>query len=156
MKGFTMTTPARATFDRIVHVETMLWNRCDEEVRQRTGLPLARVEVLRIIAEVEKCRVNDIVSRLLITGSAVSKLVDRLEASGHCTRQPNPDDRRSSVISVTDRGKRALAEAEEVLEPLLQQYLIVADLNCLDRFLVQVEQALSQAVGSVTDLSNDE
>lgn len=150
-----MTTPARATFDRIVHVETMLWNRCDDEVQKRTGLPLARIEVLRIIAEVAQCRVNDIVSRLLITGGAVSKLVDRLEASGHCTRQPNPDDRRSSVISVTDLGKMVLAQAEEVMEPLLQQYIVVADLNCLDKALMKVQEALMQAAASGPGASDD-
>jgi hypothetical protein len=68
-----MPTPERKTFGRIVHIETRLWNRCDAELRRRTGLSLGRLEVLRVIAEVKQCRVGDIVTRLLITVVAFSR-----------------------------------------------------------------------------------
>lgn len=142
-------TPARKTFDLLVRVETMLWNRCDDELGRRTGLRLGRLEVLRIVAAVDQCRVGDIASQLQITVGAVSKLVDRLEASGHCRRQPNPDDRRSSVISVTDQGRAALAEAEGVIDPLLERCLVAANLNHLNAALAHIEQALSQGVEPV-------
>jgi DNA-binding MarR family transcriptional regulator len=138
-----MTSLVRSTFDRLVHVETLLWNRCDEELLCRTGLRLGRLEVLRVIASVEQCRVNDIAMRLQITVGAVSKLVDRLEESGHCRRAPNPEDRRSSVLSVTPLGRTALEEAERIIDPLLQRCFADADLHSLNEALSRVEQTLT-------------
>jgi DNA-binding MarR family transcriptional regulator len=137
-----LTSPARLTFDRLVHVETMLWNRLDDNLRQRVGLPLARLEVLRVIAHTECCRVNEVASGLLITVGAASKLVDRLEASGHCARQPNPDDRRSSLLNVTALGRTTLTQAEALLEPLLDRAFASVQLPHLDAALAQVERTL--------------
>lgn len=137
-----MTTPARSTFDRLVRVETLLWHRLDDELRRQLGLRLGRLEVLRVIADTAGCRVHDVASRLLITVGAASKLVDRLEASGHCERHPNPADRRSSLIEVTDVGQAALTQAETLLEPLLGRAFASVRLSHLDDALAQVEQAL--------------
>lgn len=140
-----MTSPVRSTFDRLVRVEILLWNRLDDELRRHTGLPLGRLEVLRVIAGTEGCRVQDIASRLLITVGAASKLVDRLEASGHCQRHPNPDDRRSSLLTVTAVGQVALTQAETLLEPLLGQAFAAVHLPHLNDALAQVEQVLTAA-----------
>jgi DNA-binding MarR family transcriptional regulator len=139
-----MTSLARSTFDRLVHLETMLWNAADDELRRRTGLRLGRLEVLRVIAGVDQCRVNDIAGRLQITVGAVSKLVDRLEESGHCQRQPNPTDGRSSLITVTGAGREALDDAEHVIEPLLQRCFASADLEYLNDTLARVELAVHE------------
>ena len=46
----------------------------------------------------------------------ISKLVDRVEASGMCRRRPNPEDRRSSLIELTPAGRRRLAEATRSMQ----------------------------------------
>ncbi|GGK33862.1 transcriptional regulator [Deinococcus malanensis] len=140
-----MTLSARQLFDRLVHVETLLWGRCDEELQHQTGLTLGRLEVLRVIASVDPCRVNEISTRLLITVGAASKLVDRLEASGLCQRQPNPQDRRSSLLTVTDTGHATLTQAEAILEPLLNQAFASVSLPALHDALNHIERALDPA-----------
>ena len=40
-------------------------------------------------------------------------MLDRLEAAGFVRREPNPDDRRSVIVTLTDRGDAALAEYRE-------------------------------------------
>jgi DNA-binding MarR family transcriptional regulator len=141
--GVLLTTAARQTFDRLVHVETMLWNRCNQVLRRRGCLPLGRLEVLRVIAQTEHCRVNDVSFKLLITVGAASKLVDRLEASGHCGRLPNPNDRRSSLLGVTAEGWTALSQAETLLEPLLEQVFAAVHLPQLGDTLALIEQVLA-------------
>jgi hypothetical protein len=47
--------------------------------------------------------VFDIAEELSLTVGGTSKLVDRIEAAGHCVRRANPDDRRSSIIELTPR-----------------------------------------------------
>lgn len=138
-----MTSSVRSTFDQLVRVEILLWNRLDDELQRHTGLPLGRLKVLRVIASTQGCRVQDIASRLLITVGAASKLVDRLEASGHCQRHPNPDDRRSSLLTVTNMGQATLTRAETLLEPLLNQAFAAVHLPQLMDALAQVEQVLT-------------
>ncbi|WP_019011577.1 MarR family winged helix-turn-helix transcriptional regulator [Deinococcus aquatilis] len=140
-----MPLSARTLFDRLVHVETMLWNRCDDELQRQIGLPLGRLEVLRVIAQIQHCRVNDVASRLLITVGAASKLVDRLEASGHCQRHPNPDDRRSSRLSVTDVGQTTLTGSETLMEALLTQAFAAVSFAPLHDALSTIEQTLTTA-----------
>ena len=47
-----------------------------------------------------------------ITVGAASKAVDRLENAGLAARSPAVDDRRSSLITLTDRGLRVVADGE--------------------------------------------
>jgi len=69
------------------------------------------------------CRVYDIANELGITTGGTSKLVDRIEASGYCRRLPNPDDRRSSLLELTEEGRRMLAEAGTAFDDELRRRL---------------------------------
>jgi DNA-binding MarR family transcriptional regulator len=55
--------------------------------------------------------VLDIVRDVAITVGAASKAVDRVEAAGWCQRSANPNDRRSSYLTLTEAGEQALAAA---------------------------------------------
>jgi DNA-binding MarR family transcriptional regulator len=52
--------------------------------------------------------------QLQITVGAASKVVDRVEAAGHCARQPDPRDRRSSLLVLTPAGAAAAGTMFEV------------------------------------------
>lgn len=48
--------------------------------------------------------------RLGWTTGGVTALIDRLESAGYVRRAPHPTDRRSVLIHLTDRGRRATAK----------------------------------------------
>ena len=50
--------------------------------------------------------------------TTVSSYVKRLQARGHVTRDPNPEDRRSSVIRLTAEGRRIHDEAKTRMTPV--------------------------------------
>jgi len=52
----------------------------------------------------------------VITVGGTSKLIDRIESSGHCRRRPNPEDGRSSVIELTASGRRLLDKATQAVD----------------------------------------
>lgn len=106
----------RQVFDDLVRVETALWNAVDTRLREDCGLPLGRYESMTVIDRRESCRVNDIAADLIITVGAVSKLVDRIAAAGHCVRRRDPADARSSIIELNDAGRTLLAHAHDVVE----------------------------------------
>ena len=90
-----------ALFSELIRYETELWNAVDARLRGDCDLPLTRFEPMQIIGRRKACRVHDIAEELSITVGGTSKLVDRIEAFGHCRRRPNPGDRRSSLIELT-------------------------------------------------------
>ena len=106
----------RQVFDDLVRVETALWNAVDTRLRADCGLPLGRYESMSVIDRRKSCRVNDIAADLIITVGAVSKLVDRIAAAGHCVRRRDPADARSSIIELTDAGRTLLVRAHDVVE----------------------------------------
>ena len=107
-------------FSDLIRFETELWNAIDARLRAEHDLPLHKFEPMQIIASRPNCRVYDIASALSLTTGGVSKLVDAIEASGHCRRRPNPADRRSSIIELTPAGKKALAQATKTFEQELE------------------------------------
>jgi len=69
------------------------------------------------------CRVYDIATELGITTGGTSKLVDRIEANGYCRRLPNPADRRSSLVQLTEAGRRLFTEAGTAFDDELERRL---------------------------------
>ena len=125
------------TFSNLVRVETILWNGVDRRLREECDLTLARFETMQVISRSEACRVLDIAEALVIGWGGASKIVDRVEAAGHCRRRPNPADARSSLITLTPRGRASLNRATASVTAELQVRLATAltptqleDLSC--------------------------
>jgi DNA-binding MarR family transcriptional regulator len=116
----------RTLFHDLVRFETELWNAVDARLRADFDLPLSRFEPMLVISRRHSCRVYDIAEELAITVGGTSKLVDRIEASGHCVRRPNPGDRRSSIIELTPQGKRLVAAAGRAFDDELTTRLDAA------------------------------
>ena len=113
----------RQLFNDIIRFETELWNAVDARLKSEFNLPLTHFEPMSVIDRLPGCRVYDIGRELGITTGGVSKLVDRIEASGYCRRLQNPADRRSSLLELTPEGERLLAAAGAVLDEELQRRL---------------------------------
>ncbi|MDV6275820.1 MarR family transcriptional regulator [Rhodococcus erythropolis] len=110
-------------FDNLVRFETELWTAIDQRLRTEHDLPLSRFEPMQIIGRLGSCRVFDIAEALAITVGGTSKLVDRIESSGHCRRQSNPADKRSSIIELTPEGKALLRRANATFDDELKRRL---------------------------------
>jgi DNA-binding MarR family transcriptional regulator len=113
----------RGLFNDIIRFEIELWNAVDARLKDDFDLPLTHFEPMSVIDRLPGCRVYDIARELGITTGGTSKLVDRIEANGHCRRLPNPADRRSSLLELTPAGKRLFAEAGEAFDDELERRL---------------------------------
>ncbi len=98
----------RVLFSELVRLETQLWDAVEGRLRSDHGITLPFFEFMQIISRRPNCRVQDIAAELSITVGGTSKIVDRLEAAGYCSRHANPSDRRSSILALTPAGKRLL------------------------------------------------
>jgi DNA-binding MarR family transcriptional regulator len=113
----------REVFNDLIRFEIELWSAVDARLKSELNLPLTHFEPMAVIDRIPGCRVYDIAKELDITVGGTSKLVDRIEASGFCRRLPNPADRRSSLLELTEAGKRMLAEAGAAFDEELQRRL---------------------------------
>lgn len=98
-------TDLAQVFADLVRYETRLYNVLGERLRAEHGLTAGQFEFLRIIGGRDDCRVNDLAHEVAITVGATSKAVDRLEAAGWVSRRPNPSNRRSSLLALTEAAR---------------------------------------------------
>ena len=111
-------------FTQLVRAEIELWNSLDRSLLADAGISLPTYQSLSAIAAgAGSARVQDVSDTMLITVGATSKLVDRLERDGLVSRQANPDDRRSSLVRLTDRGVAVLESAGPLAEKHLASIL---------------------------------
>lgn len=107
----------------LVRFQTELWNAVDARVRRDVGVPLAWLEPLQVLRDTVDCRVGDVAAALVLSHGGASKLLDRLEAAGHCRRQPHASDRRSSVLVLTASGLRLVEAGAAARDAALQDRL---------------------------------
>lgn len=130
-------------FDALLRYEIALWNALDAALRSSHSLSLGRFQALRALhSRGGNGRIQDLTRDLAITVGATSKLVDRLEEDGTARRQPNPDDRRSSLISLTADGERLLAAASETFEEALRASLPQAEAGELPALTARLKHLL--------------
>ncbi|WAL70382.1 MarR family transcriptional regulator [Kitasatospora sp. YST-16] len=112
-----------ALFADLVRCETRLYNGLGERLRERHGIVTSQYEFLHYLHEHPGCRVADLAAEFAIGVGATSKGVDRLEKQGWAARQPNPDDRRSSLLVLTPAGEQLAAEAGRTFTEALAELL---------------------------------
>ncbi|MDO4888656.1 MAG: MarR family transcriptional regulator [Actinomycetaceae bacterium] len=143
-----MSARRRDYFGTLVAHEAALWDAVDRRLAAAGTLRAARLSYLRVVGSGQAARVQDIASRLGVTVGAASRLTDRLAADGFVQRVPNPDDRRSSLIVLTESGERGLREAEAVFDRALDDVLgdiDDAELAALTARLVQLREVVERA-----------
>ncbi len=69
-----------------------------------SNLSLGQPKVLEYISEHEGCAQKDIAINCLIEPASVSSMLSTMEKDGLIGRKPNSDNRRSSIVSLTELG----------------------------------------------------
>lgn len=142
----------RQVFDDLVRFETVLWGALDQRLRTECAVSLGSLNVLMVIDSAPRCRVYDIAAALAITVGGASQAVDRVEAAGWCERRPNTEDRRSSILELTDDGAALLANAGPVFDAELDRFLS-GPLSATA--LTQFGTALGKVRRAATDAGSD-
>lgn len=81
-------------------------------LRGRHGIVTSQYEFLLYLRDHPGSRVADLAVEFAVGIGATSKGVDRLERNGWVAREPNPADRRSSLLVLTGEGMRLVNAAE--------------------------------------------
>ncbi len=82
---------------------------------QELGLAIAQVPVLYALREGASLTQKELASLARIEQPTMAQLLGRMERDGLILRAANPDDQRSSLISLTKRARKRLPRAKEIL-----------------------------------------
>lgn len=81
---------------------------------------------------------SDLARHQMMTSGGMTAAVDRLERKGLVTRRPNPNDRRGSLVRLTDDGRKVVDRAMELqaeVECRLVQALDASERSALEQLL---------------------
>ncbi|MFE2719117.1 MarR family winged helix-turn-helix transcriptional regulator [Streptomyces mirabilis] len=98
-----------------VHTHHQLSVRLQRHLLQASGLTEADYEILAILSEHPSGRMpaQELCGLLLWEKSRLSHQVRRMQERGLITREPNPDDARSTMIRLLPPGRRTIEEAAQ-------------------------------------------
>jgi DNA-binding MarR family transcriptional regulator len=108
-------------------------------VAEALDMSFARAKALRLVAGAPRT-MRELATGLGADPPYVTLMVDDLEKRGLVARAPHESDRRVKVVTATDAGRAAAAEAEKVLDVPPPGLLTLSpeDLATLERILAAV------------------
>ena len=89
-----------------------------EEQTRELGVSPLEGHVLTYLRKYAPAPVGELVRVFGVKQSTFTSLLDRLERDGLVRREPNPADRRSFLIHITERGRELTARLNRLLEKL--------------------------------------
>src|SRR5436190_10265025 len=103
------------TWIRFLATHSAITRELEARLMGAHGLTLSDYDVLVQLARApeRKLRNIDLAKTVLLTRSGVTRLVDGLESDGLVARSSCPDDKRGTLVSITDAGMRLLREASQ-------------------------------------------
>lgn len=115
-----------SSYGRLVEAQRRLHRIFDRSLRDKTGISVVWYEAMLRLARSSQgyLTINEMGAALDLTSGGATRLVDRLEESGHIQRVACPTDRRVSWIELTDEGLEVLKDATEVHLRDLDEHLV--------------------------------
>src|SRR3954447_13557568 len=84
----------------------------DTELMRDAGIPLRWYDALVHLEETPAgLRMNELAERILYSKSGFTRVVDRMEGAGLVRRVHPDNDRRSILVNLTDKGRKAMENA---------------------------------------------
>ena len=108
-----ISTERMAAWRSFLTAHAAIVDRLGKEMEAATGLPLSWYEVLLSLFEADgrRLRMHVLADSLLLSRSAATRFVDRMEGAGLVERVQCPSDRRGTFVSMTDEGLDAFTRA---------------------------------------------
>jgi DNA-binding MarR family transcriptional regulator len=112
-------TPAMAAVTSIMRVHQLVMARLNDELKP-WDLTFARYEALMLLffSRTGSLPLGKMGARLQVHPTSVTNLIDGLEKAGYATRAPHPSDRRTTLATITDRGREVAERSTEALNAM--------------------------------------
>jgi DNA-binding MarR family transcriptional regulator len=111
--------PAMSAVTSIMRAHQILIARLNDALAP-FGISFARYEALMLLLFSRKgsLPLGKMGTRLQVHPASVTNLIDGLEKLGYATREPHPSDRRTTLASITPRGREVAEQATEAMHEI--------------------------------------
>lgn len=93
---------------RMLACTTQIEDEIRRRLRERFSISLARFDYLaQLYRKPEGLMMKELSRNLMVTGGNVTGLTDELESEGLVIREPRPNDRRSWLVRLSERGRNS-------------------------------------------------
>jgi DNA-binding MarR family transcriptional regulator len=134
--------------DKLLWISEMFQHDVDRAFAD-TPLSRARVRLLWLLYHGGPVTQRTLAEELQVSARNISGLVDALVEAGYARRSPHPDDRRATLVELTDVGAKAMADmaaAHDKLSRTLIQSVEPADRVRLERALDAIGARLASLI----------
>lgn len=102
-----------AAWRAFLNAHAAVIDRIEREMEDAGVLPLGSYDVLVPLSEApdHRLRLHELASRMVLSRSTLTRMLDRLEAEGLLARERVATDRRGAYAALTARGQEALRRA---------------------------------------------
>ena len=138
-----MTDARIAALDRVLEV-TVLLGRDMTTSLAAAGLTVARTTLLWRLRATGPSTQRALAEALGVSARNVTGLVDGLAEAGLVTREPHPTDRRATLVTLTDRAERLLAEMAAGQAELAEQLFGGLSPDRLDGLVSGLDEVLER------------
>lgn len=114
-----LTDEEQAVWRAYVHMNGVVNEHLERQLQRQAGIGLSYYLVLAMLSEApdRSLRMQQLAQILRISQSRTSHAIARIEEKGWVCRRPSPDDRRGTVVQLTDAGwDKLIATAPEHVE----------------------------------------
>lgn len=137
-----MATETTTALDRVLYLTTLV-SADMARFQAESGLTSARVHLLWILGLSGPGTQQSLAAALDVSARNITGLVDGLVASGHVTREPDPQDRRAKVVTPTALGERTIRELRESHVDLASQLFGELPPEELAAFVATLDQTIA-------------
>ena len=110
---------------RLLSTAARLLEQAWNEKLKEIGLNYAGLIALDVLAASGPTTQSALAQIIRVQGQTIGKTIIRLESHGYVRREPNPSDRRSQVVSITDAGNTARKHARDLEHSILARAAVV-------------------------------
>ncbi|MFD6860538.1 MarR family winged helix-turn-helix transcriptional regulator [Rhodococcus sp. NPDC060086] len=144
-----LTAEEQNAWRRYMDGNSRLMEVLNRNLHDQHGLSLAEYRILVMLTEAEEgsVRMSELADGVLSSRSRLTHQIRRMESDGMVVRSSCPDDGRGVLATITDEGRRRLAEAapthvDDVRTNLID-LLSKSELATLARIFARVDGALA-------------
>ena len=83
-------------------------HRIEYKIIKQSGLTIAQFAVLEALYNKGDLKICEIIERILTTSGNITVVIKNLEKEGLIKKKPDPNDKRSCIISLTEEGKKII------------------------------------------------
>lgn len=107
-------SPAMALCFNLIRAANRMTTDMEVSVHRPMGISFAGYRLLFTIKSVGQVNPNELARLSSVSTASIASLLNTLEKSGLVTREPDPEDKRKTVVQLSDEGEQMLAELFQI------------------------------------------